>query len=200
MMKKILSYISFGLAAILIGFVALNAPYFFKQVKFLLGLNPVQQTQTSNSVSSTEEVGEPNLLQIPSLNITAPLQYVSENNEDVFQKALQSGVVHYPGTADVGQLGNAYFFGHSSDYIFTPGSYKTVFALLPSIQNGAEIIISGQDGHIYHYEVISQAVVTNSDLSVLDQKGNQEKLLSLQTSYPVGTALKRYVVVAKLKE
>lgn len=196
MKKRVLIFICITLAL----FVLLNAPYWWKQLKFVFHKPSIEQTQPSTNDDKGVEIGEPNQLQIPSLNITAPLQYVTENNEDVFQKALQNGVVHYPGTADVGQLGNAYFFGHSSDFITTPGHFKTVFALLPSIKTGAEIIISGQDGHVYHYIVQDQKVVASDDTSVLDQMGNTEKLLTLQTSYPVGTALKRYVVVAKLKE
>jgi len=40
--------------------------------------------------------------------------------------------------------------------------------------------------------------VSPKDLSVLDQQNFQKKFLSLQTSYPIGTALKRFVAVAEL--
>ncbi len=196
MMKKIL--IGSGIIVVLFGVINFN--YFSKQIRFFTGQlpepTPIQNQSNTNSVPHSE----PNRIRIPSLSIEAPLQYTNEINEEVFQRALEDGVVHYPGTAEVGQLGNAYFFGHSSDYPFTAGNYKTVFALLPHIKNGAEIVVTDKSGQEFTYVVIDQFVANNTDLGVLDQKGNTEKLLSLQTSYPVGTALKRYIVVARLKE
>lgn len=198
--KTILLRVGILLVIIIAAAALLNGPYFFKQLKFMLGLTNVEDTLPRQSNSGEQEKGEPNKIQIPSLNITAPIQYVSETNEEIFQIALRDGVVHYPGTADLGQVGNAYIFGHSSDMAFVPGSYKTVFALLPSIKNGAEIVVSGKDGVMYRYEVFDQFVANNTDTFLLEQNTNGKKILTLQTSYPVGTALKRYIVKAELKE
>jgi LPXTG-site transpeptidase (sortase) family protein len=193
MIKKILLFILIIVAA----YALLNIPYLWKQVKFQVS-KPTAAVTTNSSPESKKMA--PNQLSIASLNITAPLIEPSASNEDAYQLALQNGVVHYPGTAAVGQPGNAYFFGHSSDFAFSKGAYKTVFALLPSIKIGAEILISNSAGDQFKYIVTEGKVVSNNDLSVLDQKENKEKLLSLQTSYPVGTALKRYIVVSKLAE
>jgi sortase A len=92
-----------------------------------------------------------------------------------------------------------YIFGHSSDFAWTPGSYKTVFAKLPEIQLGTEIRISDDAGKIYTYKVIETKVVGPKDTSVLTQDP-AKKLLTLQTSYPVGTALKRFLAVSELVE
>lgn len=184
------------------GIIILNGPYFYKQAQYWLGLTDTEKSSVNrpDQPANVPEMGEPNQIHIPSLDISAPLQYVDEINEDVFQKALQNGVVHYPGTADVGHNGNAYFFGHSSDMLFAPGNYKTVFALLPNIKHGSEVVVSDKSGQIFRYEVVDQFVVNNDDLSVLDQRGHKEKLMTLQTSYPVGTAFQRYIVVTRLKE
>jgi LPXTG-site transpeptidase (sortase) family protein len=202
MTKKEIILVRVGIALLL--FIALlallNGPYFFKQLMFKLGLTHVEQTVPHQNNSGEVEKGEPNKLQIPSLNITAPVQYVNETDENVFQVALRDGVVHYPGTAELGQVGNAYIFGHSSDMAFVPGSFKTVFALLPSIANGAEIVVSGKDGTIYRYQVYDQFVAQNTDTFLLEQNTDGKKILTLQTSYPVGTALRRYIVKAELKE
>lgn len=178
--------------------VLINWPYFSKQLGYWIHGRSAETF--SNQPAGTVEKGEPNLLRIPSLDIWAPIQYVDKVNEDVFQEALQNGIVHYPGTADIGQLGNPFLFGHSSDFASTPGKFKAVFALLPKISNGAEILVSTKDGTVYKYEVTKQFVANKTDLYVLDQGDYKEKLLTLQTSYPIGTALKRYIVVAKLKE
>lgn len=198
-MKQLFLKIGVFVCIVAVGVVILNAPYFLKQFSYIFGTTEAP-LPAINQDNPSVELGEPNQIRIPSLNIIAPLQYVTEINEDVFQQALQSGVVHYPGTAEIGQPGNAYFFGHSSDFVFTKGDYKTVFALLPRIKNGAEILVTNKEGKVYHYEVIDQRAVDNDDVEVLDQKEFKQKLLTLQTSYPVGTALRRYIVVGRLKD
>jgi len=140
----------------------------------------------------------PDRLFIPSLGLDVPLIYVHEKTEAAFQEGLKSGVVHYPGTAMPGEPGNAYYFGHSSDYAWSKGSYKNVFATLPDIETGARIMVSDADGIGYEYVVTGTAVVSPKDLSVLDQGDGTRSLLTLQTSYPLGTALKRFVVTAEL--
>ncbi len=146
------------------------------------------------------ETGEPNQLTIPDLDIQAPVVYVDEANEDVFQDALANGVVHYPGTANPGELGNPYIFGHSSDYFWKPGDYKAVFAPLVDVPIDTEVRITNDAGELYIYRVIETKVVGPKDVSVLDQQNYERYLLTLQTSYPVGTALKRFVAVCELDE
>ena len=200
--KKIRTWPAWARVGLIVGllaviFVALNAQYFWANLRFSAGPSspppPVSQQPSG-------PVGEPNLLEIPSLKISAPVIYVNEQSEEVYQAALADGVVHFPGTAEPGQPGNVYIFGHSSDYLFSKGKYKTVFALLPRIENGAEIRISDSQGRQFTYKVFDQKVVSPKDFSVLDQGDGSKKLLTLQTSYPVGTALRRYVVVAELAE
>jgi LPXTG-site transpeptidase (sortase) family protein len=139
-----------------------------------------------------------NKVRIASLNIEAPLIYVDNIGAGYFQEALQTGVVHYPGTAQPGQSGNAFYFGHSSDFGYRAGEYKTVFALLPQIELGEMIEITDARGRVYAYEVFNTLVVSPTATEVLSQGDRSERLLSLQTSYPVGTAFKRFIVQAKL--
>ncbi len=184
-----------GLAAAI--FLLLNSPFLWKNLQFVWHHPEPQSPGQSAGANTTVQ---PDMLWIDSLNITAPIKYVDEANEAVFQEALQDGAVHYPGTALPGQPGNVYIFGHSSDYIFTPGDYKTVFALLPRISEGAEIKVTDRDGHLYTYVVTRQFVAGPNDIHLLSQYDYKEKLLTIQTSYPIGTALKRYIVEARLKE
>lgn len=140
----------------------------------------------------------PFMLSIDSLNIRVPIVYVYAATEKEFQAGLIDGVVHYPGTALPGQAGNCYIFGHSSDYIWSKGKYKTIFAPLPKTTIGTEIVISDNQGVKFVYTVIDSKKVSAKDLSVLKQDYTK-KILTLQTSYPVGTALARWVVVAEMK-
>jgi LPXTG-site transpeptidase (sortase) family protein len=124
--------------------------------------------------------------------------YATEANETAFQAALATGVVHFPETAKPGEFGNVYLFGHSSDYAWSKGAYKTVFALLTKIQPGTEILVSDSVGDLFTYKVKEAFVAGSKDVKYLSQEKYEKKLLTLQTSYPIGTALKRYIVRAEI--
>ncbi|HCM67668.1 MAG: hypothetical protein A2898_00560 [Candidatus Kerfeldbacteria bacterium RIFCSPLOWO2_01_FULL_48_11] len=144
--------------------------------------------------------GEPNHISIQDREIEAPVIYVDEVSEPVFQEALSRGVVHYPETPNPGEPGNPYIFGHSSDYFWKPGDYKKVFAPLVDIPLETEVRITNDKGELFIYKVIETKVVGPKDTSVLDQYNNERTMLTLQTSYPIGTALKRYIAVTELDE
>ncbi len=176
--------------------VALNWDYIVLRTKYAF----YNDNTGDIVVQDTQQQTEPNWVRIPSLNIEAPIKFVTDKKEATFQAALATGVVHYPDTAQAGQAGNMYIFGHSSDLPWTKGEYKTVFALLPQIKIGAEIFVSDSQGKEYKYTAVSTKVVQPTDLSVLDQYNNEQKLLTVQTSYPVGTALRRFIVTSELVE
>jgi LPXTG-site transpeptidase (sortase) family protein len=191
----------FILGVLAVAYILLNYQYFWTNIRFSLWhRQSAPVTVVFQPSSSNQPTGQANLLEIPSLDIKVPIIYATEQSEQAYQAALINGVVHYPGTPEPGQYGNVYIFGHSSDYIWSKGHYKTIFAVLPRIKNGAEIRISDTQGRQFIYKVVSQKVVEANDNSVLDQGNNQKKILTLQTSYPVGTALRRYVVVSELVE
>jgi LPXTG-site transpeptidase (sortase) family protein len=140
----------------------------------------------------------PMTLWIPRIAVEVPIVTVRRNDEIGYQEALLHGVGLYPGTPEPGAYGNPYIFGHSSDYSWSTGGYKTVFALLPELEVGDRIIASDGKGDVFTYAVTETKVVLPDDKSVLDQFGNQKRMLTLQTSYPLGTALRRYIVIAEL--
>jgi LPXTG-site transpeptidase (sortase) family protein len=189
--KKVLIIIGVLLAVFLI----LDFGYFWANVKFLFYHPPA----ASINIPVAKTYAQPNILIIDSLGIRVPIQYPTTTDENAYQAALINGVAHYPGTVNPGELGNCYIFGHSSDFIWSKGHYKNIFAVLPRIQTGAQILVSDQQGNEFNYTVIAGYEVAANDISVLSQQNYQKKLLTLQTSYPVGTALARWVVVAEMK-
>lgn len=177
------------------GFVSARVSFFFHKPNAATVIEP-----KTEPVASSEGAWPKDTLAIPSLGISAPIIYNVEQNEDAFQVALQNGVVHYPGSSLPGEVGNVYIFGHSSDYAWSKGDYKSVFAVLPKIEKGAEIKVTDNKGFMYTYLVTNQFVVGPKDVSVLSQDTKGKRMLTVQTSYPIGTALKRYVVQAELRQ
>lgn len=188
--------IALTLLALVAGLILISPAYWAAQLAYIVN----KEEPSATPGESEGEKITPNMLIIPSLGISAPIQYVEQTDEESFQSALASGVVHYPGTAEIGQYGNPYIFGHSSDYVWAKGEYKTVFALLPRIKEGDEIIASDKEGNKFVYTVTDIKIASPKDKHYIDTKTTDEKFLTVQTSWPVGTALKRFLAIAKLQE
>jgi LPXTG-site transpeptidase (sortase) family protein len=156
-------------------------------------------------LSILPEVGPPdNRVIIPKLRLNIPLvtpSYDALLREDWtqvetdIQEALQDGVVHYPGTANPGQAGNFFVTGHSSYYPWAEGKYKTVFARLQDLKEGDEYWVYF-NGDKHRYIVQTKKEVQPSDVTVLDQPPDL-RISTLMTCTPVGTTLRRLIVVAQ---
>lgn len=183
-----------GSLAVCFVVVVLNAEYFLAHLGYRVAPRPAL---VQAATSTAETTGEPDRLSIASLGIEAPVVYIENKDEKTYQAALKKGVVHFPGTAMPGEPGNVYIFGHSSDYAWADSPYRAVFALLTEIKVGDGISLSDSQGRMFRYRVTGTKVVSPKDLSVLDQGGYKKRLLTLQTSYPLGTALRRFIVTAE---
>ncbi|MBU0667529.1 sortase, partial [Patescibacteria group bacterium] len=140
---------------------------------------------------------------IPRINKNVPVVKVNDENlrnrdwgalEKDIQEALKEGVVHYPGTAQAGEKGNVVITGHSSYFPWDPGRFKDVFALLHEVNIGDDIIIYHDQKQV-KYKVYDKKVVLPDQVDILTQEGGDR--LTLITCTPVGTNLKRLVVLAK---
>jgi len=112
---------------------------------------------------------------------------------------LAKSLIHYPGTALPGKVGNGVVFGHSTlPIFFSPTNYKSIFSTLPKLQEGDEIIVS-YDGITYKYVVETKFEVLPKDIQVLEQNSNGS-YISLITCVPPGDPRKprRLVVRARL--
>jgi LPXTG-site transpeptidase (sortase) family protein len=139
----------------------------------------------------------PNTVTVPRLGIRAPLVEIANNTEKVQQRGLESGVIHIAESPAPGQEGTAFFAGHSSDFFLKKGKYKTIFALLPELNEGDYFILSDAM-RAYYYKVFRTVVTGPNDVSVMEQAKDGDYFAGLQTSYPVGTAAKRFVVLGRL--
>lgn len=145
-----------------------------------------------------------NRLVIPKLGKSVPLvnmttEHIEGENwaelENQIQAGLQQGVVHYPGTAIPGQVGNVFITGHSSYYPWDPGQFKDVFAVLGQLEVGDEYFVY-YDQKPYTYKVTEKFEVTPDNVDVLQQP-HDKKISTLMTCTPVGTTLRRLIVRAE---
>lgn len=118
---------------------------------------------------------------------------------EIFMEELKKWVVRYPWTALPGEVGNAFVFGHSSNYPWIKSEYNDVFALLDNLETGDEIIVYYNQKK-YTYNVTDRAKVKPGDVKALESRDPNKKELSLMTCWPVGTVLERLLIFAELKE
>jgi LPXTG-site transpeptidase (sortase) family protein len=165
-----------------------------------------QQTNNSNYITPTlgSEVDVdtkiPGRLEIPDLKINVPIIFSNTPND--FEKDLQVGVVHYPGTAFPGQIGTTYIAGHSSNYIWAKGDYNKVFATLGNlaINSSFKITVVQKNGKnaVFYYVVTSKEQFTPTDPKQFANSGSS--IVALSTCWPVGSTAKRLVAFGTLTQ
>ncbi|MEX1051814.1 MAG: class D sortase [Patescibacteria group bacterium] len=189
--KLIKQLVTLGVLYLLF-FVVLNFGAYWQRFEYSVNAQPVEKEKIVVAPIIPEIQYKPEL-QIPKLGLTAPL--LTDIDPAVMVEYLKQGVTQYLDTAKPGQVGNSVIVGHSSDFPWSDGLYKNVFALLDKLVAGDQIIIP-YGSQRYIYEVYESTVVRPTELSVL--RKTNEPILTLLTCYPVGSTRNRLIVRAKL--
>lgn len=134
-----------------------------------------------------------NNLTIPSIGVTAPITWKVQNEPAAVTENLKNGLIQIDGTALPGEIGNVFITGHSSNYPWIKSPYNSIFALLNKVAVGDVVHLKYKNVD-YLYRVSSTKVTNPDDLSVMKQTSNP--ILTLMTCTPVGTNLRRLIVVA----
>ncbi len=176
----------------------LNLPYFYEQARY--GVEEITKpTEETNTLPRSASFGPANTISIPKIGVTAPIIYVNTKTEAAYQDAMSRGVGHYPGSANPGEIGNVFIFGHSAGPLWRgKNPYLKIFSLIPKLEKGDSVFVSDSRGRVFEYRVFDGFPVKPNDVYVTSQETNGRRLLTLQTSWPLGTSLGRYVIRAEL--
>ncbi len=129
---------------------------------------------------------------IPSIGLEAVRTVVDSND-------LDKSLVHLPGSALPGEKGNVFISGHSSlPQFYRPGNFKAIFANLPKVKKGDELIVDA-GGQKFEYIVEGLKIVDPSETWVINPPDNTGRYISLMTCVPPGLYLKRLIVLGRLK-
>ena len=171
-----------------------------ESVRSRLALREYQQVagmQTSVGREFTIDTSKPGQISIPALNVQTAIIWTSDFAK--MEEDLKSGAAHHPATPFPGERGTVSIHGHSSGN-FDDGDYKTVFTKLNFLEAGDEVLVtvynSNSEGKQFRYVVRSAKVYSKTDPAQFEQKDGY--FLNLSTSWPIGTALQRYVVTTEL--
>jgi len=157
----------------------------------------VQITPPNVPTLEAEKYSTPNVannhIAIPVIDVNAPVTFGVNNIHKEVETALINGPIQINGTSLPGQTGNIYITGHSSNYVWVKSDYNSVFALLDKLVVGDQIYVNYNDV-VYVYEIFDKKIVIPTDTSVL--QSTNDSRLTLVTCWPVGTSLKRVVILA----
>ena len=121
---------------------------------------------------------------------------VDPYDSQVYQRELTKGVAHAKSTVYPGQVGNSFYFAHSSDNFYNANKYNSVFYLLNKLEEG-DLFYFVYKGEIFKYKVLQVKIVEADSIDYL--KGTTDrKLATLMTCWPAGTTIRRLVVVGEL--
>jgi LPXTG-site transpeptidase (sortase) family protein len=208
-LNPIFRSILIGFIILGVAFIGINAPAFLTKSKFIV-INDILSSQSKpistpqiplpgQNFANSAAISQPKLniannhIVIERIGLNAPINWGIEDNNDVIMKSLESGVSQLNNSVKPGEKGNIFIVGHSSNYVFAKGSYKAVFSLLPELVIGDKIAIN-YNNTIFNYTVTDKMTVSPNNISV-KEKGDTAKL-SLMTCVPLGTSLKRLVIIA----
>ncbi len=146
---------------------------------------------------STNLIPTPPPSKITHYNLSIPKLGIADAVVTVGGTDLAKSLIHYPGTANPGELGTPVIFGHSIlRQFYNPKNYLSIFSTIMTLTAGDQIVIK-YNGITYTYRVIDKLEVKPTDVEVLSQRFDG-RFLKLITCVPEGTYLRRGIIVAQL--
>lgn len=196
LLKKLLTA-TFTLAAVfLVLFVTINYSAYIERFNYESGnIETVSIPEPPAPIAATPEPlpdYSPEII-IPKLGVQAPINMFVESADMLV--SLKTGVAHFNLTATPNERGNTVIIGHSSDYAWSDGRFKNIFATLDKLVIGDEIIVPYKIDK-YIYRVTETKIVSPKDLSVL--LATRNPTLTLISCYPVGSTRSRIIIRAEL--
>src|SRR3989338_3931420 len=146
---------------------------------------------------SANPLPSPSQSKITHYNLSIPKLGIQDAVVTIGGSDLAKSLIHYPSTANPGELGTPVIFGHSIlRQFYNPKNYLSIFSTIMTLQADDQIIIK-YDGITYTYKVIDKLEVKPTDVEVLSQRFDG-RFLKLITCVPEGTYLRRGIIVAQL--
>ncbi len=156
-------------------------------------LSSASPTAIPNFIYTAKEDG----LEIPKLNLLAPLVFSASSEIEQMTQDLKSGVAVYPGSDDFGNNGQIIILGHSAPIGWPKIRYEWVFSRLGDLAVGDEILINLQRRQ-YRYLMTRKIFLERGEEIPLPDSQNQEQFLYLVTCWPPGRDLRRLAIETKL--
>lgn len=179
------------IAAFAVVYIVFNATSMIAQVNYTL------DDERDREAYLLPVVEISNSIHIPKINITAPIVIENNDDEKALLEALKKGVLLFPGSVSPGQNGNTVLLGHSSDFVWSEGEYKSVFALLNKLEEG-DLIKVYFNNEKFVYRVSGLNILSVEKINDAVSQKSDNNTLFLSSCWPIGTDWNRIMVTAKL--
>ncbi len=138
-------------------------------------------------------------LNVPKIDITAPLQLAKSSDTAYIQNLLKQGVVAYPGYVLPGENGTMIILGHSAPpgWRRIKGKYDWIFSDLNELKIGDKIEISGSNKNFSYSVTKKFFVAKGADVPIVSISGSKSIIL-LITCWPPGVNQRRIIIQAEL--
>jgi LPXTG-site transpeptidase (sortase) family protein len=149
---------------------------------------------STSQIDQQTTTSQENILEIPKFNLKAPIVLAGPNEK--IEKALNHGVVLFPGSALPGKPGQTMILGHSAPPNWPNIRYDRVFSNLNQLEEGDEIFVYFQ-GEKYRYLAKRKIFLKKNE--ELPKTESSKNFLFLISCWPPGKDLKRIAVEAELE-
>jgi len=138
-----------------------------------------------------------NLLNIPKINVSAPIVSQKTNSVKEAKQLLKNGVLLYFDSARPGEKGRTIILGHSAPPGWPDVDYENIFSNLYKLTTNDRIIID-YNGKEYIYYVFDKKIFFPKDENSTLVVNKKDSTLILITCWPQGKDYKRLAIFARL--
>ncbi len=157
----------------------------------------VTVTETKGEVASAvvnDSDSRPVRIVIDAIDLNDAINTPVGTDVETLDEALLTGVVHYPGSANLADAGNVFLFGHSTGFRVVQNQAFKAFNDLKHLKEN-DLVRVQSSSREYVYRVTSVSLVNTDDAFVdLSRTG---RTLTLATCNVFGAKEERYVVKAE---
>ena len=140
----------------------------------------------------------PTKIKITKINLSASVVNPTTTGIEVLDKELLKGVVRYPTSAKLGEVGNVVLFGHSSYLpIVNNQAYKTFNGIQKLAVGDVVIVYSSNTAYTYRVRSVTKE---SADNNTAIQLSMNDKVLTLVTCNSFAAKQDRFVVTADFVE
>jgi LPXTG-site transpeptidase (sortase) family protein len=157
--------------------------------------NTTTEVQASVEYIPVQESNVPTQIIVKSIGVDTPVIAPASNSNEILDRALLLGAVHYPDSGQLGENANVLIFGHSSHLPVIHNSAYKAFNEINTLENGEQIIVRSES-HEYTYEVIEVVQRKAEEARIFFE--SDQPTLTLATCNNFGSKEDRWIVTAIL--
>lgn len=150
----------------------------------------------ANNENLFEYLEKENSIEIPKIDILAPLVFAESADNKEIGKDLNEGAVVFPNSVMPGSSGQTTVLGHSAPSGWPKTKYEWIFSQLDALTVGDEIFV--YFNHKKYFYSVTQKIFLEKGGEIPENLTSSDSMLVLISCWPPGKDIRRIAVLAKL--